>query len=194
MTKKLEEEDIKEILKKVICGHTNSFNTIILSFEREVFSLSLRLLKNREEAEEASQDAFVRAFQNIRSFKGESRFSTWLYKIVYNTCLNRLRKNKREVKFVLEDVYSLKTETKSDIWDSLKSKERSYYLKMALEKLNEDEQLFITLYYQHERTILEIREITGVNENLIKVKLFRSRQKLEKILLLILPAETKNLY
>jgi RNA polymerase sigma factor (sigma-70 family) len=194
MAKELQEEEIKEILIKVRSGNTTSFNKIILCYERQVFSLSLRLMKHREEAEEAAQDAFVRAFQQINTFKGNSRFSTWLYRITFNICLTRLRKNKKDFALVIEDFSNIEKETNVDTWESLQNSERNFYLTQAIEKLNNDEQVLITLFYQHERSLAEIEEITGINQNTLKVKLFRSRQKLEKILNSILQSEVKSLY
>jgi len=194
MANELEEEEIKEILSRVIEGHTASFNRIILMFEKQVFSLSLRLLRNREEAEEASQDAFVKAFQQIKSFKGYSRFSTWLYRITFNICMNRLRKNKRDSALACGNSQHLETEANTVTSGILKSNQRRFYLKKAIDRLNEEEQLFITLFYQHERSLSEIEVITGIKESTIKVKLFRCGQKLEKHLKAILKSEVKNIF
>lgn len=193
MAKELQEEEIKEILKEVIEGHIASFNQIVLGYEQQVFSLAMRILRHREEAEEASQDAFVKAFQQIRSFKGNSRFSTWLYRITFNICMNRLRKNKKEQALVIGDI-PMEAKAITDTSGPLKDYERKFYLKQAIEKLNQEEQLYFTLFYQHERSISEIEQITGLKESAIKVKLFRCRQKLERHLQAILQSEVRNLY
>lgn len=194
MAKELQDKEIKEILNEVVSGNSASFNKIIMCFEKHVFSLSLRLLKHREEAEEVAQDAFVKAFLQVKTFKGKSRFSTWLYRITFNECMNRIRKNRKDFVVVNESAEGLEIENNADLWECLKHSERSFYLLKAIDKLNEEEQLMIMLYYQHERTIQEIEAITGIAQNTIKVKLFRSRQKLEKILLAMLPQEAKDLY
>lgn len=194
MAKELQEDDIREILNGVIGGRTAAFNRIILGYEKQVFSLSLRLLRHREEAEEASQDAFVKAFQQIKSFKGNSRFSTWLYRITFNICMNRLRKNKKDPALAFGDSQHLETEANTDTSGILKNNERKFYLKKAIDRLNEEEQLYIALFYQHERSLSEIEEITGIKESTLKVKIFRCRQKLEEHLQTILQSEVKNLY
>lgn len=97
MQRKLEEEDIIGIISKVKQGQSQAFNILILTYEKEVFSLCLRILKHREEAEEAAQDCFIKAYKQIRSFKQEAKFSTWLYRIAYNNCLNKIKANKRRM-------------------------------------------------------------------------------------------------
>jgi RNA polymerase sigma factor (sigma-70 family) len=108
--------------------------------------------------------------------------------------MNRLRKNKKAPPFSSEESQSLQVEANTDTSSPLKEKERSFYLKKAIDKLSNEEQLYITLFYQHERSLAEIENITGIKENILKVKLFRCRQKLEEHLRAILPFEERNLY
>ncbi|WP_369409860.1 RNA polymerase sigma factor [Wocania arenilitoris] len=78
----------------VIDGDTNAFSLLVDRYKDLIFTLSLRMMKNREEAEEVSQDTFIKIYKSLHKFKGDSKFSTWIYKVAYNTCLDRLKKIK----------------------------------------------------------------------------------------------------
>src|ERR1017187_5828368 len=76
-------------------GDTNAFAVLVDRYKNMVFTLLLKMLKDREEAEEVAQDTFVKIYKSLSKFNGESKFSTWIYKVAFNTCLDRLKKNKR---------------------------------------------------------------------------------------------------
>ena len=87
--------DDQQYIDRVINGDTSAFAVLADQYKVMVFSLALKMLKNREEAEEVTQDSFLKVYKSLAKYKGESKFSTWLYTITYNTCLDRIRKNKR---------------------------------------------------------------------------------------------------
>lgn len=91
----MEEKAILDIIQKVKQGNIHAFNEVILTFEKQVYNLAFRIIKNREDAEEVAQDSFVKAYKRIKSFQGNSKFSTWLYRITYNNSLNKVSANKR---------------------------------------------------------------------------------------------------
>jgi RNA polymerase sigma-70 factor (ECF subfamily) len=147
------------------------------------YSLALKLVKNREDAEEIAQDAFIKAYQSLGQFKGSSRFSTWLYRIVYNTSISKLRKTSAEV-VRLEDS-SVGEKESSEVMDAyykLQDQERKKFLDLVLEKLEPDENFLVTLYYYDEKDLDEISQITGLTRNNVKVKIFRARQKMSGML------------
>ena len=80
----------------ILNGNPNAFATLVDRYKNMVYTLALKMLTNKEEAEEIAQDTFVKAYHSLNKFKGESKFSTWIYKITYNTCLDRLKKNKKQ--------------------------------------------------------------------------------------------------
>ena len=92
----------------VIGGDTHAFAVLVDRYKNLVFTLSLKMLQNREEAEEVSQDAFIKVYKSLPKFKSESKFSTWLYKVTYNTCLDRLRSKKRATPLVSIDDFGEK--------------------------------------------------------------------------------------
>ena len=82
-------------IDQIIAGNTNVFSVLVDRYKDLVFTLTLRMLKNREEAEEVAQDTFVKAYTSLDRFKGDSKFSTWIYKIAYHASLDRIKKNKK---------------------------------------------------------------------------------------------------
>jgi RNA polymerase sigma-70 factor (ECF subfamily) len=159
-----------------------------------VFTLTIRIVKNREEAEEVSQDVFVKAYKNLKNFKGESKFSTWLYKIAYYASLDVLKRNKRQISS--ENIDAIRERNIGNTDDSLKflyDGERKQIINDALLKLSEDERVIITLYYFEELPIKEISKVVDLSEDNIKIKLFRSRKKLAELLKNVIEPNTIDL-
>ncbi len=121
-------EDINLIIK-VQAGEVQAFSELVNRHKNMVYSLAFRMVKPEEEAEEVAQDAFVKAFNSIKQFKGKSKFSTWLYKITYFTAINHLRKNKMLTSPI--DMSSFENEDKSAL-DHLNSKDQQKYVQEAL--------------------------------------------------------------
>jgi RNA polymerase sigma factor (sigma-70 family) len=187
------DQDLK-CIEKILDGDRNAYAFLVDRYKDMAYSLALRMVRNREEAEEIAQDAFVKAFRSLSSFKGNSRFSTWLYKIVYNTSISSLRK--KEIEKLDLDEASLPaadiTES-SSAYASLNNAERSKFLEKALEVLDEDERFLIIMYYYEELDIDELAAITSLTKTNTKVRLFRSRKKMLAYLELYLKEETYNL-
>lgn len=163
----------------VIQGNTNAFATLVNKYKVLVYSVAFKLLNNKEEAEEVAQDTFVKAYKNLASFEGKSKFSTWLYKIAYRNCLDVLKKRENKYKFsVLEDVTITQIKATEDTFISIERKERSEILASCLEKLPDDERIILTLFYYQELSLKEIIEVTGFSEANVKVKLHRARKHL----------------
>ena len=99
----------EKIINQIIAGDSNAFSVLVDRYKDLVFTLSLKMLKNREEAEEVAQDTFIKVFKSLSKFKGDSKFSTWIYKVTYNSCLDRLKKNKKNnLKLLLTSTQSIK--------------------------------------------------------------------------------------
>lgn len=139
-------------------------------------------MPNREDAEEIAQDVFVKAYRNLADFRGESKFSTWLYTIVTTTCITFLRRKKLPI-------HSLNNEHIFEVADNQNSafranqveqKSKVQVLNEAIKLLNVDDARIITLFYQAEQSLEEIGRIIGVDPNTAKVKLHRARQRLKE--------------
>ena len=181
-------------IDKVLQGNTSSYNYLVNNYKDMVYTIAIKIVRNREDAEEVAQDSFIKAFQKLNSFKGESKFSTWLYTIVYRTAISKIRKNKIETTdiddFIMEN-HSV--DFSFPQMDLLKAEEQKKYVKHAIDSLPELDALLITLFYLNENTFDEIIEITGLTKTNIKVRLFRARKKLYKELSQILDTELKTI-
>ena len=181
----------QEIINRTLKGDTNAFSVLVERYKDLIFTLTMRMLKNREEAEEVAQDTFIKAFKSLNKYKGESKFSTWLYKVAYNSSLDRIKKNKRYLNDVAIDEYTKhEVKTIDNAFDTLVQKERNEVIKGCIDRLPSEDNFILTLYYFEELALEEISEITGVNSNNLKVKLFRARKKLATILKKELDNET----
>lgn len=177
-------------INKVLNGDVSSFSILVDRYKDLIFTIAIRILKNREEAEEVSQDVFVKIFKSLSKFKGDSKFSTWIYKIAYNTCLDVLKKYNRQNNFIpIEEHTETQLIELESIFDTLVLKEQQISIQKCLNLLPYEESILLTLYYYEDQSLEEISKVLNINQNNAKVKLFRSRKKLENILRSQLPTE-----
>ncbi|MDX1828293.1 MAG: sigma-70 family RNA polymerase sigma factor [Lutibacter sp.] len=175
-------------------GNVNSYAFLVEKYKHMVYTLTIRIVKNREEAEEISQDVFVKAYEKLNSFKGESKFSTWLYKIAYYASLDSIKRNKRQLNSEnIETVNEIDFGNVQDALQNLQDKERKEIINDALLKLSEEERIILTLFYFEEMSIKEISKVVNLSIDNIKIKLFRSRKKLASILKNVIEPRTINL-
>ncbi|MGE5357290.1 MAG: RNA polymerase sigma factor [Deltaproteobacteria bacterium] len=172
-------------------GDIRAFERIVRKYNSIVFTLSFRILKNREEAEETAQDVFLKAYRSLNTFNSKSKFTTWLYRIAYNESLNKLRSGK---KYTDTSDLELIENKISDQTDSVELEEEKKIILDSLLKLHETDRIIITLYYYEDMPVKEISLITGMSEANVKVKLYRNRQKLYDELKGLLEYEEKREY
>lgn len=167
----------------ILNGNSNAFSVLVDRYKDIVFSLCIRMLKNREEAEEISQDTFIKVYKTFDKFKGDCKFSTWIYKIAYNSCLDRLKKNKKYFNDVsINEFTEHQVKTLDNALDNLELKERDQAIQDCIALLPSEESFLLTLYYFEEQSLDEISKTMNLKPNNVKVKLFRSRKKLATIL------------
>jgi RNA polymerase sigma-70 factor (ECF subfamily) len=190
----MEKIEDKYYIDKVLSGETQAYASLVDRYKSMAFTLALRLLKNREDAEEAIQDAFLKAYRSLQDYQFQSSFSTWLYRIVYNTGISKLRtiKNKYE-DISFDDLEDPVFVDQSNALDRLRAEDQKKYINAAISTLPEDESFIVTLYYINESSIDEIGKITGLSGSNIKIKLFRARKKLYLSLGKILKDEVNTL-
>lgn len=166
-------------IDKTLAGDLNAYGLLVQKHEKVAFTLAKRILKNKEEAEEATQDAFLKAYQSLSSFKGNSKFTTWLYKIIYNEALGRIRKNK-ETTIELDSVCEISSDTTTylDGLRTLQLLERRSLIQKGLEALKPKEAAALTLFYLEEQSIKEIEVIMNLSSSNIKILLHRGRKSL----------------
>jgi RNA polymerase sigma-70 factor (ECF subfamily) len=166
-------------IKKVLSGNLPSFAILVEKHKNLAFTLALRIAKNHEDAEEIAQDAFLKAYNSLNSFKEESKFSTWLYKIVFNTAISKMRKKQMlNVSIDASNIGNTIQEERISSLEALHKKERKKIIAEAVARLKEEETVVMTLYYLNENTLKEIEEITGFSNSNIKILLHRGRKKL----------------
>lgn len=163
-------------------GKSNAFAVLVDRYKDMVYTLALKMLQNKEEAEEIAQDTFLKAFQAIQNFKGDSKFSTWLYKITYNTCLDRLKKAKKQkTTTYIEDFSEHQVKAIESIIENIDEKEKNKAIQDCLEKLPAEDAFLITLYYFDGKAVEEVAKILNITSDNVKIKLFRTRKKLASI-------------
>jgi len=181
-------------INQMLNGNVNDYAFLVERYKHMVFTLIIRIVKNKEEAEEVSQDVFVKAYKNLKNFKGESKFSTWIYKIAYYASLDVLKRNKRQI--YVENIDTVKERDLRNTDDSLnflQDIERKKIINDALLKLGEEERIILTLYYYEDLPIREISKVVDLSEDNIKIKLFRSRKKLAELLKNVIEPTTIDL-
>ncbi len=177
-------------IERVLNGDLSSYTHLVNKYKNMAFTVALKVLRNVEDAEDTAQESFIKAYQQLHSFKMKSKFSTWLYTIVYRTAIYNARKNRINTEHINEDIT---TRYEVPETDSLKAQDQQKHVKAAIDKLPKIEGLLISLFYINENTIAEIKTITGLSEANIKVKLFRARKNLKKELNTILQHEINML-
>lgn len=166
-------------IEKTLAGDTRAFSVLVERYQDFVFTIVVRMVRVREEAEEVSQDTFIKAFSSLSSFRGESKFSSWLYSIAYRKALDALRKNKRsKTSELLEDITEGEIAEVDNALSYLEAQERKQKIEDCIASLGEAEAAIITMYYYESQSVKEIAEITNLSEDNIKIKLHRSRKKL----------------
>ncbi len=171
------------LIDKTLEGDTNAFGELVDRYQNFVYTIAIRILKVSEEAEEVAQDSFIKAYDSLKTFRGESKFSTWLYRIVYHKSLDRVKMNKRHRAYEFnEEITDDSLNHIENGLESMLNSERSDMIKKCIAGLPEDEAAIITLYYFEEQSVKEISKVTDLTEDNIKVKLFRSRKKLFSLL------------
>ena len=175
----------KELIRKILKGEKELFSLFIREYENQIYSLCVSIVKNREEAIDLVQDTFYLAFKNLSSFKGNSKFSTWLYRIAYNLSISRVRRKNNFLSLdgVFEDGKELDIEDEtSDIWLSIDEEEIKIMIEEGMRKLKPWERAIIELRDIKNLNYDEIAEVLGIPMGTVKSRLNRARSHLKKII------------
>jgi RNA polymerase sigma factor (sigma-70 family) len=181
-------------LEKALRGEKAGLEYLIKKYKNMAFAVALKIVSNNEDAEEVVQDAFLKAFASLTKFKRASRFSTWLYRITYNTALTKLEQRPTPT-VALEDsgnneVLNLPSDEETNL---LQSNERKRFIELALKQLSTDDYIVISLFYIGEKSISEICEILSLKTSTVKMRLMRGRKHLESSLKKLLNSEIEDL-
>ncbi len=181
----LQEENA--FIDQILAGKQEPYARLVDHYQHYAFTIAYKILNNRGEAEEAAQDAFIKAFHYLKNFNRQARFSTWLYRIVFNTAVSYKRKNRVVLSSL--DNHDRAGETERP----LESEDQQQFVSQAMDHLNEVDRLAIQLYYIKEFSLEEVAEMMGQNMNTLKVRIHRARQRLADELKKILKEEALTL-
>jgi RNA polymerase sigma factor (sigma-70 family) len=180
--------DLKYI-DRILAGEQSVFAELVDKHKRYAYTIAFKILQNRPEAEEAAQDSFIKAYHHLAAFNRESKFSTWLYRIVFNTAVTYKRKRKYNFQNIENTVIAYAHDTEG----ALERDDKQKYLSHAMAKLSDQDRTALSLYYLDEFNLEEIAEITGMPTNTMKVRIHRARQRLAEELKSILNQEALTL-
>jgi len=182
-------------IDKVLNGDVNAYASLVDKHKNMIFSIALKIVRNREDAEEIAQDVFVKVYQSLVTFKKESKFSTWLYRIVYNAAISKTRKKNLETTNINYDIVESYSEDEINVnLNRLDDDEQKKIINTVLKKLNPEDYLLVTLYYFEEKSVDEISEIANISQSNVKVKLFRTRKKLYGEIQRLIKSQHKEIY
>lgn len=179
MLMKTEEE--QEYIKRILRGETGLYGYFLDMYGQRIFTLVQQIVSNREDAEDLTQDIFVKAFESLKNYRGDCQFITWIYRIAYNMTSSTLRKNKQRQELLSADESmpeTADTDSSFDFADEEEHDERIEDLQLALSWLTAEERALITLFYYENKSIEDCAYITGLSEANTKVRLHRIRKKL----------------
>src|SRR5258707_13910695 len=169
-----------ELIEQTLAGNQSAYADLVKRHQRFVFTLAMRFAKGREDAEEIAQDCFIKAYRSLASFQGASKFSTWLYSIVYTTAMTFLRKKRVDTESIDDEDTFLQVESQSSAFDvnNAENRSRSFYLNKAIEQLLPDDAAIITLFYKGEQSLEEIEQEMGMEANTVEVIVFSTHKRL----------------
>jgi RNA polymerase sigma-70 factor (ECF subfamily) len=173
----------QEIIDSVKKGNDTDYSILVDRYKNKAFSMLKRMLKNQFDAEEVLQDCYLKAYNSLNSFKGEAKFSTWFYRIVYNTALTKLSSKKRKTESEMssvEDHFNLESEYNVD---DIEKKDIQEFIQDTINKLPERYAAVISMFYMNEMSIEEISEVMGISITNSKVLLHRSRNSLRDLII-----------
>ncbi|MBK6347050.1 MAG: sigma-70 family RNA polymerase sigma factor [Bacteroidales bacterium] len=175
----MNQPDDNHTIQMILEGNTGAYSVIVDRYKDLVYSVVLKIVKNREEAEETAQDTFLKAYHALPGFKREAKFSTWLFRIAYNTAISKTRR--KQVTTTAIDDKLIENYSTDEIRENLSQmdiEDRVKILQKAIHILGKDDQLLIQLFYRNRQSVEEIASITGLSDTNVKVKLHRIRKKL----------------
>ncbi len=176
-------EQDQPYIERTLKGDMKAFTVLVDRYKYMVYTLAMRMVKNREEAEEIAQDTFLKVYNALGSFKGGSKFSTWVYKIAYYRSLDYIKKLGRTPSLsTIKGLVENSIVEEDGIIEKLEQIEKKGVIKEAVQLLPGDDGIVITLHYFEELSLQEISEIMEISANNVKVKLFRARKRLHQIL------------
>ena len=181
--------DHDDLIPRILAGDTPAYAELVRRYQRMVYTVCHRVLRNAQDAEEATQDTFVKAYQHLAGFGGNAKFSTWLYSIAYRTAISQGRKRRMDTTAVEDMAHHPAAERSAEG----ERTELRRVLDEALAQLPADDAAILSFFHLEELSVEEIVTVTGLGASNVKVKLHRARKKLLEVLHAQLGPEARNL-
>jgi RNA polymerase sigma-70 factor (ECF subfamily) len=170
-----------ELVDKVKSGDKSGFNKIILKYQKQVYRFAKRLLNEHDDADDVTQEVFIRLYNSIGDFRGESKLSTYIYRITYNLCLNHIKKKNRfqKIHVNIEQENNLISGNNSNPEYDFAEKEKQKLIRKAYDSLPEKQKAVFNLRFYENLSYEEISKITGKSVGGIKANYFHAFKKIE---------------
>ena len=173
------------LIEKIKGGDDSLYKVLVDKYSPKILSIVMGMVRNRGDAEEVAQDVFVKAFFSLKKFRGESSFSTWLYRIAYNMSISKVRKKSRYVNIAdmgnfaaAEDISEIDNSE-----ENIRNREDKFkILDIIINELDPTDRFLLLSFYIHQKSIRELSEITGMSESNVKVKLHRIKKRLTALI------------
>jgi RNA polymerase sigma factor (sigma-70 family) len=185
-----------ELVQQILAGNENAFRYLVANHQRLVLHIVGRVVKKQEDVEDICQDVFLKVFRKIKKFRGESRLSTWIATIAYNTSVSHIRSRDRKQEELVDEEARLDL-GKTDNWHvqrTVEKEEAKKILLQLIEKLPVQYRTVLTLFHLEEFSYKEVEEITGMPEGTIKSYLSRARKLLKDKLEQVIELEKTNIF
>jgi len=176
MSGPLNEPGDERLIQSTLAGDDEAFAELVRRHKRKVFGIATRFARNDHELDDICQEIFVKAYRNLKSFRGDAPFEHWVSRIAVHACYDFLRKTRHDRENVPLDGIEI------GVRDNVGARDASDLLQWAMARLSADERLVITLLELEEKSVRETAQLTGWGESNVKVRAFRARQALKRIL------------
>lgn len=175
-------EQEEQLIKNVLKGDTSSFGYFVDAYQDMAFTIAFRICRNKQDAEDVVQESFVRAFRNLHTFRFTSKFSTWFYRVVYNTAISEIQKSVFQNEFAeYEQVNTDAGFSDLNVLENMEIQERTKTINKILDQMPMDETIVLSLFYLEENSIKEVSQTLSITESNVKVRLHRARKRFADI-------------
>jgi len=181
--------DERTIIQKIIAGDKNAFEDLVIANQKNVYNLALKMTRNEEDALDVSQEAFIKAYRNLGNFRGDSKFSVWLYRLTYNICIDFLRKKQKENVISLDyeddsgDISPIEIPDVRDLpEDGIIRREVRKSIAESLSELPQKHREILIMRETNGLSYEEIAETLLISVGTVKSRIARARIKLAEIL------------
>jgi len=170
------------LVQRILKGDQSAFRMLVMRYQNMVFTMALRIVGHREEAEEVAQDVFMKVYANLSSFEGKSKFSSWLYRIVYNTALTKIRNYAPDISSLDKEktAGAMANRLGTAVYNDAEQTFSAEHVSRAIKLLSPEDATVITLFYLSEQSLDEIAQVLNIQPNAAKVRLHRARKKMKE--------------